>query len=99
MIDRIIILADRHERLVAILGAAWLALGCAVYAKFIVLPDLPFLTDDFVLYSGAAYNALWWGFVRPAIERRKQSLPNRTTGSPAMEETRNEKPDELASKQ
>ena len=55
-------------------GAIWFAFGCAVYAKFITLPALPFLTDDVVLYSGAAYNAVWWGAARPAIERRRRKL-------------------------
>lgn len=76
MIDYLIRLADNRRLLLSIVGAAWFAAGCAVYANFITLPAFPFLTDDVVLYSGAAYNALWWGFARPAIERRKKTLIN-----------------------
>lgn len=72
MIERFIALTERHERLISLIGAGWFAFGCAAYAKFIILPDLPFLTDEVVLYSGAAYNALWFGFGRPAVERHKK---------------------------
>lgn len=71
-----IALAERHQRLASLIGAVWFALGCAVYAEFIVLPDLPMLTDEVVLYSGAAYNALWFGFARPAVERHRKSEAN-----------------------
>lgn len=73
-IDSLITLADRYRRLLSLLGALWFTLGCAVYAKFVVVPDVPFLTDDIVLYSGAAYNALWFGFVRPLVVRRRKLL-------------------------
>ncbi|WP_296720660.1 hypothetical protein [Erythrobacter sp.] len=74
--ERLIALTERHERLISLIGAGWFACGCAVYAKFIMLPDLPFLTDEVVLYSGAAYNALWFGFGRPAAERHKKLKAN-----------------------
>ena len=64
----------RHERLFGIAGMVWLAVSCASYARFIDLPDIPFVTDEMALYFSAAYNAGWWGFVRPAIERRKAVL-------------------------
>ena len=74
MIDAFIRFIDRHRQFLSVIGAIWFALGCAVYARFLVLPELPFLTDDVVLYSGALYNAVWWGFARPAIERRAKVL-------------------------
>ena len=74
--SKVIAFTERHQRLISVVGAVWLALSCAVYARFIVLPDLPFLTDEVVLFSGAAYNAVWYGFVRPAVERRKKLEAN-----------------------
>ena len=66
----------RHERLFGIAGMVWLAVSCANYARFIDLPDIPFVTDEMALYFSAAYNAAWWGFVRPAFERRKSVVRN-----------------------
>ena len=68
----------RHERLIGIAGMVWLAVSCASYARFIDLPDIPFVTDEMALYLSAAYNAGWWGFVRPAIDRRKGELMQRS---------------------
>ncbi|WP_156787387.1 hypothetical protein [Erythrobacter sp. SD-21] len=79
MIDQFIRLIDRHRRLVSIVGAIWFAVGCAVYAKLLTLPAIPFLTDDVALYSGAAYNAIWWGFARRAIERRGKNLMTKSS--------------------
>lgn len=74
MINHFIRFIDRHRRLLSAIGAIWFAVGCAVYAKFLTLPAFLYLTDDVLLYSGAVYNAAWWGFVRPAIERYEKTL-------------------------
>lgn len=74
MINHFIRLIDRHRRFLSVIGAIWFVVGCAIYAKFLTLPAFPFLTDDVVLYSGAVYNAAWWGFARPAIVRREKDL-------------------------
>lgn len=74
MINHFIRFIDRHRRLFSIVGAIWMAVGCAVYAKFLKLPTFQFLPDDVILYSGAVYNVFWWGFARPAIERREKKL-------------------------
>lgn len=70
LLDDIVRLFERHKRTLSVLGAIWFALGCAVYARFLALPDIPYFTEEVALYSGAAYNAIWWGFGRPALERR-----------------------------
>lgn len=72
--DRVARIFIRHERAIGIIGIGWLALSSAVYARFISLPDIPFLTDELALYCSAAYNAGWWGFLRPMVERRKSEL-------------------------
>lgn len=74
MLDDIVRLFERHKRIFSIVGAIWFALGCAFYARFLALPDIPFLTEEIALYTGAAYNAIWWGFARPALERRTNAL-------------------------
>ena len=59
------------ERPLSIIGGVWFVASCAVYARFISLPDLPFLTDQTAVFVSAGYNAIWWGFLRPALEKRK----------------------------
>lgn len=77
LIDNILRLSEHHKRTLSVVGAAWFALGCAVYARFLELPEIPYLTKEVALYSGAAYNAIWWGFARPAIERRTKALKSK----------------------
>ncbi len=72
--DRIVRSFVRYERFFGILGIIWLAMSSAAYARFLSLPKIPYLTDELALYLSAAYNAGWWGFLRPAIERRKSKL-------------------------
>lgn len=71
VIHRIESLLAPHARLISILGAIWFWLGIAIYARFLRLPDWPWLPDELLFWSGVAFNAVWWGFLRPAIERRR----------------------------
>ena len=71
VLDKIADFGTRFENPLSIIGGVWFAATCAVYARFISLPEIPFLTDEIALYLSAAYNAIWWGFLRPAIEKRK----------------------------
>jgi hypothetical protein len=74
-------LADRFDRLearlapyakpISIVAIIWFWVGVAVQARFIPLPDLPRPVDRALFWSGVAANALWWGWLRPAIERRR----------------------------
>ncbi|EDL48394.1 hypothetical protein [Erythrobacter sp. SD-21] len=72
--DGIVRWFGRHQRVLGVAGLVWLALSSAVYARFISLPDIPFLTDEIALYASAAYNAIWWGFLKPALLRRSSQL-------------------------
>ena len=76
MLDRIAGAANRHSKLVALLGFAWLAVSSAHSARFIELPDIPFVTDRMAMYAAAAWNGVWWGFLHPAIKRRQDALVN-----------------------
>ncbi len=70
-LDKLAAIGASHERLLSIFGGLWLAVSCAVYARFISLPDIPFLTDQNAIFLAGGFNAVWWGFLRPAIEKRK----------------------------
>ena len=78
--DRAASIADRHERLFTIGGAIWLALSCAAYARFIDLPEIPFVTDRNAWMFSGAYNAIWWGFIHPQIDKRRAGASDERDG-------------------
>ena len=59
----------RHERAVDIFGGAWFWLSIAVYSRWINLPEIPFLTEAQLVFIAAAWNGIWWGFLRPRIDK------------------------------
>lgn len=73
--DRVMDLGTRfalqHQRALAIIGALWFALGCAASAGFVDLPRIPFVTDSLGWLVAGIWNALWWGAINPALERRR----------------------------
>ena len=73
-VDPLLRFAVRHERAIEIMGGAWFVVSCAAWARFIDLPEIPFVTDEMALYASAAFNALWWGFAQPALQKRKAQL-------------------------
>lgn len=73
LIDRADALLAPYAKAISIAGAIWFWAGCALYARFISLPELPFLTEPMVFWSGAVFNAVWYGFLYPAIQRRRKA--------------------------
>ncbi len=74
----------RANRALAILGVVWFAVSCAVYARFIDLPEIPFLTDRIALYLSGGWNALWWGFAKPYLERQRDLITAREAATPGV---------------
>ena len=70
-IDRIEARLAPHARAISIAAAIWFWLGIAIYARFIRLPELPWLPEAAIFWAGVAINAIWWGFLHPAIRRRR----------------------------
>ncbi|MCJ8190281.1 hypothetical protein [Sphingomicrobium aestuariivivum] len=65
---RLFRLIDRHRRLFAILGWACFALGCAIHARFIDLPDwaaIPF-------WVGVGATLARWAVIEPVRQRLAQ---------------------------
>ena len=62
----------RYERALDIFGLVWFWAGIAIYARWISLPEILFLTDGQIMFLGIAFNAVWWGFLRPKIEKMKR---------------------------
>ncbi|MGB5483991.1 hypothetical protein [Parasphingorhabdus sp.] len=71
VLDNLADFGIKFEKPLSIFGGVWFVASCAVYARFISLPDIPFLTDQVAVFVSAGYNAIWWGFLRPAVEKRK----------------------------
>ena len=66
-------MAARHSVLFSTIALAWLWFSIAIWARWITLPDIPFLTDQQIATLGTVYNVGWWGFVRPRIEKLKKA--------------------------
>lgn len=64
----------RFERPLSWIAVIWSVLSIAAYARFISLPDVPYITDRNAWMFAAPWNAIWWGFLRPEIERRTEEL-------------------------
>lgn len=63
--------AERHQKTLSLLAALWFVASTAEAAGFIDLPELPWFGGWFWLVIAAIWNALWWGFARPHLERRR----------------------------
>ena len=63
--------AVRHELLLSGIGLAWFWFSVSIWARWITLPDIPFVTDEMVLVFTVIYNVGWWGYIRPRIEKLK----------------------------
>ena len=84
IIDRIEARLAPHAKAVSIVAAVWFWLGIAIYARFIRLPEWPWLPEQLLFWTGVAFNAVWWGFLRPAIESRRTT---RALAEPAPPQT------------
>ncbi len=83
-IDRVDEFISTHKKLVSVLSVAWMGLTCAIQARFISLPDIPFLTDKAAMWLSIGFNAVWWGFLVPRIdERRKTRASGQEAGQDA----------------
>ena len=75
--------AMHHERPIAIIAGLWFALSCAITARFIDVPDwldIPYVTDRNSWAFAGAWNALWWGFIHPALDKRREALRVKDAG-------------------
>ena len=63
--------AVKYEWLLSGIAFAWAWLSISLYANWVSLPDLPYVTDRNVLIASIAYNVGWWAYLRPRIERLK----------------------------
>lgn len=74
LLDPLVRFGVRYERPLGWLALAWFVLGCAAAARFIALPEIPFVTDRNAWMISGPVNGLWWGWLRPSLQRRKEAL-------------------------
>ena len=79
LLDPVLDFAERYRRPLTIIGVIWFALSWADTARFIDLPKIPLLTGTAAMWVSTAYNAIWWGFLNPRIERRRKERADLTT--------------------
>lgn len=73
LIDRVKLRLAPHSRLISVLAAVWFWIGIAIQARFVPLPDLPRALEAGIFWAGVLVNAVWWGFLHPAIVRRRRA--------------------------
>ncbi|MEO1480593.1 MAG: hypothetical protein AAFU77_00705 [Myxococcota bacterium] len=61
-----------NAKLVSVVSGGWMFLTCAIHARYIVLPKIPFLTDQAAMWLSIGVTVLWWGVLLPRIEKRRQ---------------------------
>jgi hypothetical protein len=80
--DRLASLAVRFEKPLGWFGAVWLGLTGAVYARFITLPLIPYVTDENAFWLSGGFNVLYWSVLYPQIEKRKKALLSEAQKNP-----------------
>jgi hypothetical protein len=75
LLDRLLALSVQWKRPISMISVAWFVLTCAAHARFIALPKLELLTDRNATIAAGAWNAVWWGFLKPFFDRRLAYLP------------------------
>ena len=71
LIDRIDAFAQRHRRLIAIVGGIWVIISWASNAHLVALPDVPFLTGTSGVITSSMFMALWWAWLSPRVTKRR----------------------------
>lgn len=74
MLDHAIALLDRHRVAISVAAGVWFWTGCAVYARFLKLPDFAPWMEQAFFWGGVAANALWYGFAYPHMNARRKEL-------------------------
>lgn len=81
-IDRLETRLAPHAKAISIAAVVWFWLGVALNAGFVALPDLPRPVKPALFWGGVAANAVWWGWLRPAIESRRRMRADAERAAP-----------------
>ena len=73
-LNRIANWAERNSRAVSYASFASTMLTGAVYARFITIPDIPYVSKDMLFWVSVGWNGLWWGYIYGAIKRRRETI-------------------------
>ncbi len=73
-LTNILRLGDAYQRPIAILGSVWLFISCASYIDFLMIPAIPYLTDDRSWMFAAAWNTVWWSAAYPVLDNHRKKL-------------------------
>ena len=73
-IDRALVFGRRHKRALTVAGWTWFAFCCAVYARFIDLPDLTARQDAILFWTGCGWTVFWHAIALPRLTARTATL-------------------------
>ena len=65
---------ERYEKPITWAGGAWFAISCASWIPWMPIPDIPYVTDSNSWVLSGAWNAIWWGFVHPALDKHRAKM-------------------------
>lgn len=87
-LSRIANWAERNSQAVSYASFASTILTGAIYARFISIPEIPYVSEQMLFWASIGWNGLWWGYIHGAIQERRQALQadNETTPTPGQRE-------------
>lgn len=71
LFDRLDEIAARHKKALSIVGGVWFVVGCAIASGMVRVPDLGIVSNRTALLIATLYNAVWWGYFYPRVEKRR----------------------------
>lgn len=74
-LHRVAQFAERRKKPISVLSAIWFVVTIMAHARVIKLPELEVLTGLPATFAAAAWNGVWWGYLRPQIEQRRAARP------------------------
>lgn len=73
LLDRVALVSERWKKPISILSVGWFITTVAAHARFIDLPKIELLTGTAATMAAALWNGVWWGYLRPQMERRRST--------------------------
>lgn len=73
-LNRIADWSVRNSRIVSYASLAMTFVTGAVYARFITIPDIPYITEDMLFWGSIGWNAIWWGYIHGELQKRRETL-------------------------
>jgi len=74
VLTKVVEFGEAYEREITIASGAWFCISCASWVPFMMIPQIPYITDTDSWMLSGAWNTLWWGFAHPMVEKRREEM-------------------------